>query len=125
MPDETKTAFTQQGQILPPALAAVPNFATNSPPATITGRVAQMGTLQTTGINALLERDWGAATEAYESAYGLWPTFRNVDEIRALLKSSSPPRTDQEWKNLYQKVSKFDLRGVNQNTLERLNKGSP
>ena len=82
-----------------------------------------MDTLQTQGIGALLDRHFDAAAQAYDSAYELWPTFRNVDEIRKLLKSA-PPHNDQEWKDLYQKIAKFDLRGVDQKIIDRLREES-
>jgi hypothetical protein len=107
---------------LPPAQQTTAPDADISRPVTDTGRVAKIGLLQTKGINAVLNKDITEATQAYNSAYDLWPTFRNVDEIRGLLKSTTPPSTNQDWKSLYQKIAQYDLRGVDQNTLQRLHK---
>lgn len=125
MPDDTLKAFTQQGQILPPAQQAITALGTGiSTSVADTGKVARIGSLQTKGINALLNKDIKEATQAYDTAYDLWPTFRNVDEIRGLLNSTTPPSTNQDWKSLYEKIAHFDLRGVDQNTLEQLHQKS-
>jgi hypothetical protein len=82
----------------------------------------EMESLQTGGLNALLDRHFNAGKQAYDRAYIAWPSFRNVDEIRKLLNKSSIPKTDQDWKALYRSILRFDLRGVDQNTIARLKK---
>ena len=119
--------FVQHGAILPPAaqMAQAPIATTqNTPYSALTlgysDRVALMDTLQTRGIRNLLDHDFAGALAAYDLAYETWPTFRSVDEIRNILRKASPPQNDQEWKDLYRRISGLDLRGVGQKTRERL-----
>jgi hypothetical protein len=126
MPPATQQAFTTGGQILPPPSQDISNATNTALPLSATGRVAQMDALQTQGITALLDRRLDEAMQAYSNAYKLWPEFRNVDEIRRLLDplKSPPPHTDQEWKQFYQKIATFDLRGVDQKIKDRLKQKS-
>jgi hypothetical protein len=124
MPRQTIVELVKQGAILPAATpasgSAAPAAPGAGPPVTATDRVAMMDKLQTQGIRALLDRDLPAARAAYDLAYQLWPTFRDVDEIRTLLRKATPPRSAQEWKNLYRQIRGFDLRGVSKEIRDRL-----
>jgi len=75
---------------------------------------------QTQGIKALLNQQFDEAVQAYGDAYALWPEFRNVDEIQKLLNSLRQPENEQEWKNLYKQITRYDLRGIDAAAIERL-----
>lgn len=128
MEDDVKQAFTA-GAVLPEASPApltaqqaLPQAQTVLPSAT--SRVSAMDQLQTRGIEALLARDLEGAIAAYDEAYRLWPTFRNVDEIRrALIAADAEARSRPQgvdWQKLLQTIAKLDLRGVTQEAHDRL-----
>ena len=123
MEEETREAFAA-GAVLPEAAAVVP---LSSPAeqtgfgadvqtrvvASATSRTNAISELQTQGVRALLDKDLSAAISAYDQAYQLWPTFRNVDEIRrALLQSDKLDGPD--WPQLYRQIASMDLRGVSE-----------
>ena len=120
MEDEVKDAFAS-GAVLPEAsvvqmtaqqaLAPVQTVAPST-----TSRVSLMDELQSRGIAALLAQDLPGALVAYDEAYSVWPTFRNVDEIRrALIKAESEAQSrgqEPDWQALYRTLADMDLRGV-------------
>lgn len=84
---------------------------------TTSARVAEMGTIQSEGVAAALARDLPRAIKAYDTAYGFWPVFRNVDEIRSALKDlrdsvQDDNPTEQQWKKLFDYLLRMDLRGI-------------
>ncbi|MBL8711140.1 MAG: hypothetical protein JNL25_18240 [Rhodospirillaceae bacterium] len=86
-----------------------------------TSRVSEMDNLQNRAIESLLDQDIDAAVAAYDDAYLLWPTFRNVDEIRRLLKEhASADRPLVDWTSIYRSMVGMDLRGVSPDLLDRL-----
>lgn len=120
MPQTTEKIFVTQRAVLPAATQT-----RIDPAASPTDRLATVNDLQTQAISALLKRDLPGALVAYDQAYKTWPTFRNVDEIQTTLhKLASPPSSDQEWKDLYKKMSAFDLRGVDPGVLAQLKSAS-
>jgi hypothetical protein len=89
----------------------------------IGARGPRVDALQTRGLEALLERDLDSAIAAYDEAYRLWPVYRNIDELRKLLRGSRAlPRQgdDQAWRALYRRIGAMDLRGVDTGVLDRL-----
>jgi len=92
--------------------------------ASTTSRTRAVSDLQSQGVQALLEKKLSAAIAAYDQAYQLWPTFRNVDEIRrALLQADKPEGPN--WPELYGKIAKMDLRGVSEDVQARLRAAVP
>jgi hypothetical protein len=83
-------------------------------------RVAEVDKLQELGISALLKRDIAGAVKAYDDAYSLWPTFRNVDEIRTILREAEGSKDGPIWTDVYRRISGMDLRGVPENLQEQL-----
>ena len=77
-----------------------------------TARVKKIDELQERGISALLEHDFEDALAAYDAAYSVWPTFRNVDEIRRAIIDASKLPGDPNWQALYREISDMDLRGT-------------
>lgn len=113
MPEPTKDALNEGRQNIP--------YGAEQSTAASAGRLTRIDELQTEGIKALLARNFEAATKAYDTAYQLWPTFRNVYEILNVLKSHpQPPQSDQEWKDVYRRIAPFDLRGVDPKILAQL-----
>jgi hypothetical protein len=130
MTDEVKEAFAS-GDILPesavlPAAAVQQALQQAMPQQMVlqpsqTSRASAMDGLQNRAIESLLSQDLEGAIAAYEEAYQLWPTFRNVDEIRRVLKEharSDGPLAD--WVSIYRTVARMDLRGVDRALLEQL-----
>jgi hypothetical protein len=76
--------------------------------------------LQERGISALLEQDFKGALAAYDAAYVLWPTYRNVDEIRRAIIDASKLPDSPNWQALYRKIRDMDLRGTSQDLRKRL-----
>lgn len=124
IPRAAEKDLTTNGAVLPPAAQmsaqAVPTNTSGVPLVTSTERVAVMNRLQTQGIKSLIDRDFHGALEAYNRAYESWPTFRNVEEIRAYLGKLSAPESDQQWKELYRTMRKYDLRGVDAEVMAKL-----
>ena len=128
MEDDVKQAFAA-GAVLPEASSAPLNAQQALPqlqaalPST-TSRVSAMDSLQTRGIEALLAHDLDAAIAAYDEAYRLWPTFRNVDEVRRTLIAADTEARSRpqgpDWQKLLQAIAKKDLRGVTQDARDRL-----
>jgi hypothetical protein len=118
--EEVETALLK-GAVLPqPTLqegaAAMPYFRLSS----ATARVKKIDELQERGISALLKHDFKGALAAYDEAYSVWPTFRNVDEIRRAIIDASKLPDDPNWQALYLKIRDMDLRGTSQDLRERL-----
>lgn len=132
MQDEVKEELTA-GAVLPEAsivqqsvLQAAQQMAPNSPvvTASATSRTTTIGQLQTQGIEAALAKDLEGAISAYDEAYRLWPTFRNVDEIRRLLNQADTDSRSRaegpDWPRIYKVIAGKDLRGVAQDVRDRL-----
>jgi len=124
MEDDVKDALTA-GAVLPettPVQVPVQQSALQSDGtvATATSRTRALEQIQIRGVEALLARDLDGAIAAYNDAYMLWPTFRNVDEIRrALVKAQSNPNT-VDWPQIYKEVNNMDLRGLPADIKQRL-----
>lgn len=90
-----------------------------APQVALGGVVPQITALEGQGLKALIDKDLGRAAGHFAAAYRLWPVYRTTDEIQRYLRarSASPPRTDGEWKALYQSVAKCDLAGVDREML--------
>lgn len=115
MEDDTKVALVD-GAVLP---EAVSSNTQSEGAVSATSRTKAIGDLQTQGIRALLDKDLSTAILAYDHAYQLWPTFRNVDEIRrALVQADKPGELD--WRQLYGRIASMDLRGVSEDVQAQL-----
>ena len=68
--------------------------------------------IETQGISALLNKDLRGASDAFDKAYKLWPTFRSVDEIRKAILNASKQPDSVDWPQPYQQIAGMDLRGV-------------
>jgi hypothetical protein len=128
MEDDVKDALTA-GAVLPEATAVqVPiqqsALQSDGTVATATSRTRALEQIQNRGVEALLAKDLDGAIAAYNDAYLLWPTFRNVDEIRrALIEAETTARTNPsalDWAKIYKEVEKMDLRGLPADTKQRL-----
>ena len=53
------------------------------------------------GFEALIQRDLGAATRAFEQARTIWPDYHNVAEISRLLSAT---RAEPDWPELYRTI---------------------
>lgn len=128
MEEDVKTALTE-GAVLPEStimqFQAVPGVQQQllAPLPSTTSRVQAMDQLQTRGVEALLDRDLEGALAAYDEAYALWPTFRNVDEVRRALIEASGLPGDPDWASLYGTIGAMDLRGVPPELRTRLTAG--
>jgi hypothetical protein len=136
MEEDTKRALVEKGAVLPEAAVLQQAFSpmqqsaptvgipTLSRPEAVAGsttsRLRAVGELQTEGLQALLAKDLQAAISAYDQAYQLWPTFRNVDEIRRTLLQSARAPNEPDWKQLYGRIAKMDLRGVSDDVQNQL-----
>jgi hypothetical protein len=84
--------------------------------------------IQLRGIKSLLNRDLDGAIAAYNDAYSLWPTFRNVDEIRrALINAETAARSTPngpDWQGIYKQVIQLDLRGLPTDVKQQLSQAA-
>jgi hypothetical protein len=135
MEEDTKRAL-EKGAVLPEAavlqqafspmqqsapigqVASVPNQGAVA--GSTTSRTKAIADLQTQGLQALLAKDLQTAISAYDQAYQLWPTFRNLDEIRRILLQSDRSPNGPDWKPLYGRIAKMDLRGVSDDVQNQL-----
>ena len=60
------------------------------------GLVAQISSLETQGVKALLDKDLMRSSNQFAAAYRLWPVYRTTDEIQRYLRSraANPPTND-------------------------------
>lgn len=95
--------------------ATLPPDPTKTAQVTVSGGlVAQISSLETQGLKALLDKDLTRSANQFAAAYRLWPVYRTTDEIQRYLKSraTNPPATEADWKVLYRSIGKCDLFGV-------------
>jgi hypothetical protein len=131
MEEDVKQALTA-GAVLPEASAVQLTTQQSVPQgdatvATATSRVRALDQLQSRGLDALLARDLDGAIAAYNEAYMLWPTFRNVDEIRRLLvnaETAARSANGPDWPAIYKAVNKMDLRGLPPDARDRLSQAA-
>ena len=97
---------------------------TEQSPPSATARLQTIDQLQEQGISALLAKDLKGALNAYDEAYSLWPTFRNVDEIRRAVIDASKQPAGPNWGQLYRSIAGMDLRGVSQGLQDQLHAAS-
>lgn len=70
-------------------------------------RVQKVSAMERRGFSALLDRDVGAALEAFGDAVEAWPDYHNVSEIHKLLSKSEDELSDAQspqWKEVYRIV---------------------
>jgi len=103
-------AFLPTSPASPPSAIPLP-----SPPPSqsmLSTREDTVAKIETQGISALLNKDLRGASDAFDKAYKLWPTFRSVDEIRKAILNASKQPDSVDWPQLYQQIAGMDLRGV-------------
>lgn len=112
LPESTVLPLTVQQGLAHQQMVALPSS---------TSRSSEMDKLQNRAVEALLNQDLDGAIAAYNDAYQLWPTFRNVDEIRRLLMEhaeAAGPLAD--FPAIYKSILRMDLRGVDRSLLAQL-----
>jgi hypothetical protein len=117
--EDVKDALTE-GAVLPQSSVQQAALPADAAMASTTGRVAAIGQLQEKGISALLAKDLDGASAAYDEAYLIWPTFRNVDEIRRAIHEAAKQPQGANWQQLYRAIAAMDLRGVSSEVQDRL-----
>ena len=100
--DEDVKDALAKGAVLPQSSVMQSALTEQSPPSA-TARLQTIDQLQEQGISALLAKDLKGALNAYDEAYSLWPTFRNVDEIRRAVVDASKQPAGPNWGQLYPK----------------------
>ncbi|WP_374368938.1 hypothetical protein [Dongia sp.] len=112
LPESASLPLTVQQAVAQQQMVALPSQ---------TSRSSEMDRLQSRGIEALLNQDLDGAIVAYNDAYQLWPTFRNVDEIRRLLMEHAEAEGPlADFPAIYKSILRMDLRGVDRSLLAQL-----
>ncbi|HAD24226.1 MAG TPA: hypothetical protein DCF61_00670 [Alphaproteobacteria bacterium] len=84
----------------PPVQQRLPPPATSAPGK----REQRVASLERTGFEAMLARDYETALDAFTKAREIWPGYHNVAEIQRLLavRRDDPPQTEQDWLSLFE-----------------------
>ena len=98
--------------ISPPSPPSATPLQPPPPSQSLSTREDTLAKIETQGISALLNKDLKGASDAFDKAYKLWPTFRSVDEIRKAILNASNQPDSIDWPQLYQQIAGMDLRGV-------------
>ena len=84
----------------PPVQQSLPTPAPNTP----SRREQRVASLEQTGFEAMLARDYETALDAFTKAREIWPSYHNVAEMQRLLaaRRADPPQTEQDWLSLFE-----------------------